>query len=133
VGVHSATDTLYTWSWYGALVGTYFADHPAVQSATLRVVDGAQPGTRMLPRDWVRTDEWYNFRAPPDGVRVLIELDETTYQGGTMGLHHPWAWSHEYAGGRAFYTAGGHTKESYREPLFLAHLAGGIQYAAGSY
>src|SRR5262249_52982524 len=33
--------------------------------------------------------------------------------------------------GRAWYTAGGHTPESYSEPLFLAHLLGGIQFAAG--
>ena len=32
---------------------------------------------------------------------------------------------------RAFYTAGGHTRESYTEPLFVAHLAGGIRWAAG--
>ena len=43
---------------------------------------------------------------------------------------HPVAWSHEYSGGRAWYTAGGHTRESYTEPLFVAHLLGGIQYAA---
>ena len=36
-----------------------------------------------------------------------------------------------FEGGRAWYTAGGHTAESYREPLFLQHLLGGIQYAAG--
>jgi hypothetical protein len=34
-------------------------------------------------------------------------------------------------GGRAWYTAGGHTRESYTEDLFLRHLLGGIQYAAG--
>jgi glucose/arabinose dehydrogenase len=41
------------------------------------------------------------------------------------------AWYHEYDGGRAFYTALGHTEESYAEPLFLAHLLGGIRYAIG--
>jgi type 1 glutamine amidotransferase len=44
---------------------------------------------------------------------------------------HPIAWYQEYAGGRAWYTAGGHTRESYAEPLFLEHLLGGIEYAAG--
>ena len=44
---------------------------------------------------------------------------------------HPIAWFHSYAGGRAWYTAGGHTSESYSEPLFLTHLLGGIEYAAG--
>ena len=48
-----------------------------------------------------------------------------------MGADHPIAWYHEYDGGRAWYTALGHTSASYYEPLFLAHLWGGIVYAAG--
>jgi len=28
VGVHSAADTEYKWSWYGELVGAYFESHP---------------------------------------------------------------------------------------------------------
>jgi type 1 glutamine amidotransferase len=44
---------------------------------------------------------------------------------------HPIAWYHAYTGGRAWYTAGGHTSESCSEPLFLEHLMGGIEYAAG--
>jgi type 1 glutamine amidotransferase len=62
---------------------------------------------------------------------VLATLDETTYSGGTMGFDHPIAWCHEYDGGRAWYTAGGHTESSYSEPLFVAHLLGGIEFAAG--
>jgi type 1 glutamine amidotransferase len=48
-----------------------------------------------------------------------------------MGADHPIAWCREFSGARAFYTAGGHTRESYTEPLFVAHLAGGIRWAAG--
>jgi type 1 glutamine amidotransferase len=48
-----------------------------------------------------------------------------------MGSDHPIAWSHAYEGGRAFYTALGHTRESYTEAHFLAHVAGGIEWAAG--
>src|SRR6185503_17307304 len=44
----------------------------------------------------------------------------------------PIAWSHFYDGGRAWYTALGHTAQSYTEPLFLTHLLGGIQFAAGA-
>ena len=33
--------------------------------------------------------------------------------------------------GRAFYTELGHTRESYAEPNFLAHVAGAIEWAAG--
>jgi hypothetical protein len=61
-----------------------------------------------------------------------LGLDESTYTGGTMGADHPIAWYHDYDGGRAWYTGGGHTPESYAEPLFRLHLLGGIKYAAGA-
>nr|MDQ5873006.1 ThuA domain-containing protein [Acidobacteriota bacterium] len=126
VGVHSASDTEYDWPLYGQLVGAYFAGHPAVQSAVVHVEDRAHPATRTLPETWFRTDEWYDFRSNPrPRVHVLATLDEATYAGGSMGADHPIAWCREVAGGRAFYTAGGHTRESYAEPLFVAHLAGG--------
>jgi type 1 glutamine amidotransferase len=132
VGVHSATDTEYDWPWYHELVGAYFTSHPAIQPAAIDVVDRRHPSTRGLPSRWERTDEWYNFRSAlgPD-VAVLATLDETSYSGGTMGANHPIAWYHAYDGGRAWYTALGHTTESYAESLFLDHLLGGILWAAG--
>lgn len=60
-----------------------------------------------------------------------IQVDEASYSGGTNGEHHPVAWYREFGGGRAFYTAMGHTKDSYQEPLFLNHLAGGLAWAIG--
>jgi glucose/arabinose dehydrogenase len=132
VGIHSAADTLHNWAWYGGLVGSYFASHPAIQQATVKVADRVDPSTSMLPKRWVRTDEWYNFQTNPRGtVHVLATVDETTYTGGTNGFDHPIAWCQNYDGGRAWYTAGGHTAASFDEPLFQAHLLGGIQFAAG--
>lgn len=132
VGIHSASDTEHDWVWYGQLVGTFFDSHPAIQTATTNVVDATHDSTRLLPETWIRTDEWYNFRSDPSpAVSVLITLDETTYDGGTLGDSHPISWYHEFDGGRAWYTAMGHTSESYSEPLFLSHLLGGILWAAG--
>lgn len=136
VGIHSASDTEYNWPWYGSLVGAYFDrihGHSRVVRATVYVVDPATASTSMLPLSWVRTDEWYNFATNPAGsVHVLLTVDESTYHGGVMGASHPISWEHSYDGGRAWYTAMGHTAESYTEPLFLAHLWGGIVYASGS-
>src|SRR5438105_4696370 len=134
VGVHSAADTEYDWSFYGGLVGTYFASHPDIQMASIHREDANHPSTVSLPDVWVRTDEWYNFQTNPrdnSDIRVLASLDEASYTGGTMG-DHPIAWYHGYAGGRAWYTAGGHTSEAYSESLFVAHLLGGIEYAAAA-
>jgi type 1 glutamine amidotransferase len=133
VGVHSASDTEYDWPWYGHLVGAYFKSHPRIQPATLRVVDASHPSTVHLPIEWKRTDEWYNFREDPAAHgRALLLIDEKSYTGGTMRAHHPMAWCQEYDGGRSWYTALGHTAETFAEPLFLEHLLGGIRWAAGS-
>jgi type 1 glutamine amidotransferase len=135
VGVHAACDTGYDWRFYGALVGAYFARHPPEPGlATVRVVDPAHAATRALPAAWSRRDEWYDFRVNPrtlPGLRVLAVLDESTYEGGGMGADHPIAWCHENAGGRAFYTGLGHPAEGFDEPLYRAHLGGGIRYALG--
>lgn len=132
VGVHAAADTEYDWPFYGELVGAYFASHPAIQQADVVVEDRAHPGTAHLPQRWTRTDEWYDYRANPrPSVKVLARLDETTYSGGATGADHPIAWCQEHAGGRSFYTGGGHTDAAYAEPDFRAQLLGGIRYAAG--
>ena len=133
VGVHSAADTEYDWPFYGALVGAYFAGHPDIQSATIRIEDASHPAAASLPREWTRRDEWYNFRQNPRGsVNVIATLDERTYTGGSMPSDHPIVWSHAFEGGRSFYTGGGHTHESFSEPTFVDHLGRAILWAAGA-
>lgn len=135
VGVHSATDTEYGWPWYGELVGAYFDGHPNnpnVREATLEIVNANHAATDSLPSTWTREDEWYNFKSINPENRVLITIDESSYEGGTNGANHPMSWFKEFDGGRAFYTGLGHTEESFSDPLFLDHLLGGIQYAIGT-
>jgi glucose/arabinose dehydrogenase len=62
---------------------------------------------------------------------VLLTIDESSYEGGTNGSAHPMTWYHEFDGGRAWYTALGHTTESWAEPEFLELVLGGIQYGIG--
>lgn len=132
VGIHAAADAEYQWLWYNHLVGAYFKSHPQQQEAEVHVEDSNFIATQMLPSSWKKFDEWYNFKDTHwDEVHVLLTVDERTYTGGENGDYHPICWYHNYDGGRSFYLALGHTKESYSEPLFLDILAGGIQYAIG--
>lgn len=132
VGVHAATDTEYDWRWYGKLVGGYFKSHPKTQSAKFIIKDKDFPATEFFNDTvWQRTDELYNFKDLNPDVNVLITVDESSYEGGSNGPHHPMSWYHAYDGGRAFYTEMGHTEESYTEENYLKHLLGGIQYAIG--
>lgn len=132
LGIHSAADTEYEWPWYGQMVGAYFTSHPRVQEATIEVHDHSHSATSFLPEEWSRTDEWYNYKNISDETEILMELDESSYEGGENGDFHPIAWYHNFDGGRAFYTGLGHTKEAYSEPLFLDHLRGALQYVIGT-
>ena len=135
MGVHAAADTEYDWPFYGELIaGAYFKGHPAVQKARVVVEDDQFPASKMLPKSWERTDEWYVYRTSPRarrGVVVIASLDEDSYSGGNMNGDHPIAWYLTIDKGRSLYTGGGHTKESFREPLFREHLKAGTRWAAG--
>lgn len=131
VGIHAATDTEYDWPWYNHLVGAYFKSHPKQQDAVVQVANADHPATKKLPTTWKRWDEWYNFKSIQSDLKVLLTVDESSYQGGENGASHPISWYHKVGKGRAFYTALGHTNESYTDPNFMEHLKGGIAYAAG--
>jgi glucose/arabinose dehydrogenase/PKD repeat protein len=133
IGVHSASDTEYTWPWYGDLVGAWFASHPAIQTANVEVADHDHPSTAHLADTWRREDEWYNYRTNPRATtHVLATLDEGSYTGGSMGADHPLVWCQRFDGGRSWYTGMGHTQASYADPAFRQHLLGGIEWAAGA-
>jgi hypothetical protein len=64
---------------------------------------------------------------------VLLALDETSVELPAelrMGVH-PLAWYRHVHRGRSFYTALGHAGTDWAEPGFAAHVAGGIDWAAG--
>lgn len=131
VGIHSASDTEYDWPWYGRLMGAYFKNHPpGLQSSVLRS-ESNHPSMQLVPPGgWRFSDEIYNFRTNPRGqLGILATVDESTYQGGSMG-DHPIAWCHEFEGGRSWYTGLGHSAASYADPVFRQIILGGILYAA---
>ena len=139
VGIHaSGGDPEYQWRWYvEKLIGAQFTSHPMFpqfQSAKLLVENQQHPATQHLGSEWMRIDEWYNFAASVrnrDGYQVLVSIDETTYdpQDNAMGVDHPMVWHHDQGRGRVFYSALGHTPESYIEPEYRALLAGAIGWA----
>ena len=139
VGIHSATGSERKWPWYWALIGGTFAWHHPLQAFTIRVTDKAHPATSFLPGDtWEWTDEFYTVKERDPKVRVLLAGDQTSLKkpgkppaGLDLPNPYPLAWCHEFEGGRSFYTALGHKKEHYADPLFRKHLLGGIRWAMG--
>ncbi|GGN04042.1 hypothetical protein GCM10010967_43650 [Dyadobacter beijingensis] len=134
VGIHAATDTEYEWPWYGALAGAWFLDHPMpdnVQKGKFIVTQKNHWATQGMPDEFERSDEFYSFKNISPKINVVLKIDEKSYKGGKNPDFHPMSWHQEFDGGRSFYTAMGHTDETFQEPLFLNHLWAGIRYAAG--
>lgn len=132
VGVHSAADTEYGWTWYTKLVGHMFDHHPAIQSAFVKVENRGFPGMERFAARNLMTEEWYAFKPATSRLTYLLSVDESSYKAGPqgMGAFHPVSWYQHYDGGRAFYTALGHLPATYGDPVFRHHLYGGIYWAA---
>ena len=132
VGVHAASDAGAAekyWPWFAHMIGGLFNGHPAQQVAILRPIVKDHPANLHLGAEWKRKDEWYAFRNLAADNQVLLEIDEKSYapqKGKEMGDHHPMTWCKDVGKGRMFYTALGHTKESFSEPEFIQHLNGGV-------
>jgi|GEM_PF-1015829 len=137
VGLHNATALLDpamdAWTWYQNMLGAKYQSEIGTQPLCLQVLTTLHPSTASLPNPWCYTEEAYNFNQNPKalGAVVLLNLDETTVSGGTMGSDHPFSWYKPYDGGRMWYTNGGANDAEYSQTYFLSHTLGGIKYAAG--
>ena len=102
--------------------------HPqGTPTGTIKIVDRAHPSTRGLPPKINRTDEWYYFDDYNPEMHLLVTLDPQTIGQEDVNPN-PISWTHTFEGARVFYTAMGHTEESYSDPNFMKHLAGGLNW-----
>jgi uncharacterized protein len=61
IGVHSATDTFYSWPDYLDLIGGYFNGHPWHQTVSIDVVDPSDPLVAFLGNSFQVEDEIYQI------------------------------------------------------------------------
>jgi uncharacterized protein len=128
IGIHGATDSHYHWPWYGKLMGGRFARHPkGTPTGDVTVFDRRHPAARGLAPTARRADEWYYFDDYDPTQQLIATLDPQSIGEADVNPN-PAAWAHEFEGGRVFYTAMGHTAESFSEPWFLRHLEGGLDW-----
>ncbi len=144
VGIHAAGDNSHDpWKWYtNTVIRAKFIGHPMspqFQKATVRIEDLDNPIVSHLGSTWKRVDEWYSFADSPrkQGSHILGNLDETSYSPEffgkelRMGDDHPVIWQHCVEKGRVFYSALGHTAESFDEPAHITLLHNAIIWAGG--
>ena len=137
VALHAAGDGSHeSWPWFvSEVIRAEYTAHPRrshIQQANILIDDRNHPATRHLDNTWTRSDEWYSFSAGPrEPVHVLARLDESSYdpEQYAMGANHPIIWSHELQKGRIFFSALGHTAESWVETDHLTLITNAIGWA----
>lgn len=132
LGIHAATDACHAWGDYKKLLGGRFDGHPWTTSMQIDVADRGHPATAHLPDPWGWHDEVYLFTHLRKDARTLLSWDPgdapvpaKAARGATGAL--PLAWCLEEGGG-TFYTSLGHFSEAWEDPVYLAHLAGGLSW-----
>jgi type 1 glutamine amidotransferase len=135
IGVHSATDTFYTWSDYLDPIGGYFNGHPWHQAVTVKVVDPRDPlvaflGTSLQVEDEIYQISDFNYR----GSHVLLRLDQSSVDLSKPGVHQrfygwPLAWTRSYGEGRVFYTALGHEASVWQDARYQRILTNAILWS----
>ena len=143
------------------LGGYFNRNLPQGTIAVLKVEDTRHPATNMLGTSWPIVDEFYLFGTAPweaskpddnidvlfknkipmgfsrDRVHVLLSLDTERMDMSKQpnlkrGGDYPQAWTREYGKGRTFYTSLGHRDDIWsNDPVFRAHILGGIRWALG--
>ena len=132
VGIHSATDTFYSWPDYLKLIGGYFDGHPWHQTVRIKVSDPSNALVSFLGPSLEIHDEIYQIRDFDDrGSHVIVRLDETSVDLTRAGVHRrsygwPLAWTRSYGEGRVFYTALGHEEALWQDSRYQRVLLNAI-------
>lgn len=140
VGLHAATTTEREWPFFVATIGGKFVRHPALQKFTIKVVDASHPATRVLPAVFEWEDECYFHENLSPDLHLLLVADPTKLADPQMGKYPnslingmvPLAWTITTGNRRVFFTALGHKKEYYSNPLLVSHILGGVLWAMDS-
>ncbi|WP_244624717.1 ThuA domain-containing protein [Sphingomonas sp. So64.6b] len=128
VGIHAAADSHYNWPWYGRMIGARFQRHPqGTPEGTITVVDPRHPAMKGLAPVTRHVDEWYYFEDYNPRLHLLATIDPASIGEADVNPN-PVAWCQEFEGGRIFYTAMGHTDESYRDPWFVKQIENGLNW-----
>jgi len=128
---------------YREMFGGSLAQHPfnydEFSPLTIRVEDPKHAICKTFggKTNWLLPfrDEIFQFSDSfsRDKVRVLLSLDMevTPDKGSNPNKDYPLAWSSQFGKGRVFYSALGHSGDTFRNSEMLNFLLAGIQYATG--
>jgi type 1 glutamine amidotransferase len=139
-GIHSAIGTERNWEWFKLMMGASFAWHPPFQLLNIHVLDKTHAAVIKLNNTWQTNDECYFFKEINPSIHVLLYTDISKVKiadnsknplPDIFGNRYPASWSHKFDGGSIWYTALGHNKEDYSNPVYLLHIKEGIRWLLG--
>jgi type 1 glutamine amidotransferase len=135
IGIHAATAALQGWAEYGEMMGGYYQSH-IHQEVPIKLDEPDHPiNACFAGRGFRINDEIYFLteQHPREKYRVLLSLDLSQMDdpGKRADKDYPITWVRKCGEGRVFYCSLGHAPETYWNPLFLAHVLAGIQFALG--
>ena len=143
VGVHSVTGTERNWKWFKQMLGETFSWHAKFQKFSVKNIDPSHPSMTDVPAKWEREDECYFGKELYPGMKVLMVHDLSSLQTDQSELltknkgpfedYYPAVWYQQFEGGNIWITTLGHSKESYKDPVYKNHLLQGIKYIADQY
>src|SRR5579871_3154128 len=104
-------------------------------AATLNDKDARASGSAVAGKTWKIFDEIYLLKNNDrTKVHVLLALDHYPNDGSPDANkpgEHLLAWCKSYGSGRVFYTELGHRQEVWHDPLYQAHVQGGLEFVLG--
>jgi uncharacterized protein len=108
-------------------LGVTSRHHEHMSEYPVKVVAADHPVMRRFPSNWVTPkDELYIIDQVWPGAKTLaVSVSEKT------GKEQPVIWTNDYHGTRVFGTTYGHSDDTFRDPVFIDLLAGGLLWAAG--
>lgn len=140
LAAHSGNAAFYEWPEYGEMVGGYFDNHPwNVVEARVRVDAPDFPAMRHFPSTFTRTEEYYVLRPSPysrDNVRVLASIDPSSVDLEHPDLRRtdndfPVAMARTYGKGRTFWSAFGHTADTWDDPAIQTMYLEAMKWVLG--
>jgi type 1 glutamine amidotransferase len=134
VGIHCATDTWYSVTDYGEMLGAVFESHPWNQAVAVKLERKNAVSVETAPSVFEIEDEIYQFRGfRPEPVSVLMTLAAAPgflAAESQPDYRYPLAWCREYGNGRVFYLALGHRETAWKNGDFHWQLLNGIVWVS---
>ena len=107
----------------------------AIASGALEARDVHKANSATDGKTWKVFDEIYLLKNnDPSGVHTLLWLDKYPNDGSSDANKseiHLISWTKSYGTGRVFYTELGHRDEVWQDPLYQAHVSGGLEFVLG--